>query len=304
MFMPEGRIELIYVDSNSSDRSVQTARQMGARVIVLQDPLVTAAVARNAGWRAVSGPLILFLDGDCVIHSEFVFRAMPKFVDPRVAAVFGCVSELNRATSYYHSVLELDLISCPPGRVKFFGGNAIVRRSALVDVGGLNPAFIATEEVELSASMRRGGWEIVSLDTPMVEHDGAVARWPQYFRRAMRMGYGYAQLEAGQIVTEPFGSNKARANRIWGVVLILVVLASVFGSVVCGSLVPFGLTAGIITFQALRIARRSRPRATNTTTCLIYGIFWVLKQLPMSYGQLLYRWDQRTGRKRGWIEYR
>ena len=53
-------------------------------------------------------------DGDCCVHPKFVLGALSEFADPRVAAVFGRVHEVDRAPSYYHSVLELGLIFCPP----------------------------------------------------------------------------------------------------------------------------------------------------------------------------------------------
>ena len=58
------RWELIYVDSHSTDESPQIAQQCGARVLRLGDVPPSAAAARNLGWRAARGELILFLDGD------------------------------------------------------------------------------------------------------------------------------------------------------------------------------------------------------------------------------------------------
>src|SRR5580704_4449174 len=86
--MPE-RTELIYVDSNSTDGSPDRAASFGAKVIVLGSGKLSAARARNAGWRLATAPFILFLDGDTILDPDFVHRARKEFADPSVAVVWG-----------------------------------------------------------------------------------------------------------------------------------------------------------------------------------------------------------------------
>ena len=64
MDKPAGEIEIIYVDSNSTDGSRTVAADLGARVLWLDTSDPTAARARNLGWREAAADLILFLDGD------------------------------------------------------------------------------------------------------------------------------------------------------------------------------------------------------------------------------------------------
>src|SRR5580704_10854263 len=66
------RPEIIYVDSASSDDSVVRATQAGARVIVLPPGPTTAARGRNAGWKSTEAEFVLFLDGDTILHPDFV----------------------------------------------------------------------------------------------------------------------------------------------------------------------------------------------------------------------------------------
>ena len=72
MEKPDGEVEIIYVDSASTDGSPQLAESFGAKVIVVQPKRPTAALGRNAGWRAASAPFVLFLDGDTILHPRFV----------------------------------------------------------------------------------------------------------------------------------------------------------------------------------------------------------------------------------------
>src|SRR5947208_11104915 len=68
MLFPAGSMELIYVDSASTDHSANVAASTGARVIALDPARPSAARARNAGWRAASAPFILFLDGYTILE--------------------------------------------------------------------------------------------------------------------------------------------------------------------------------------------------------------------------------------------
>ena len=85
--MPEP-LEVIYVDSLSTDGSPARAASCGAKVIELGPGKLSAARARNAGWRAATAPFILFLDGDTILDPDFVRRALQEFADPKVAVVW------------------------------------------------------------------------------------------------------------------------------------------------------------------------------------------------------------------------
>jgi GT2 family glycosyltransferase len=53
--------------------------------------------------------------------------------------------------------------------------------------------MIAGEEPELCRRLRAAGWRIMRLDAPMTIHDAAMTRLGQWWRRAVRSGFGYAQ---------------------------------------------------------------------------------------------------------------
>src|SRR5947209_3611892 len=69
---------VIYVDSNSSDQSVELARSLGAEVVELDMSLpFSAARARNAGFERVDPVIrfVQFVDGDCEIVAGWIERA-------------------------------------------------------------------------------------------------------------------------------------------------------------------------------------------------------------------------------------
>src|SRR5271167_2170016 len=117
----DGSVELIYVDSASTDNSVERALRLGAKVIQVNPGRPCASIGRNAGWRAVCAPIVLFLDGDTMLEPHFVNESLHLFEDPQVAVVFGDRREIDTAGSIYNRVLDLDWLSAP-GEVELCGG--------------------------------------------------------------------------------------------------------------------------------------------------------------------------------------
>ncbi len=127
---PGGPVELIYVDSASTDGSPERAAALGATVMTVRPERPSAALGRNAGWRVAQAPLVLFLDGDTILHPRFVADSLPEFQNPPVTVVWGHRREIHPEASLYNRVLDLDWIY-PPGPSEFCGGDALMRREPL-----------------------------------------------------------------------------------------------------------------------------------------------------------------------------
>src|SRR6185369_15182493 len=131
----DGEVEIIYVDSNSTDGSASRAEWLGAKVITVKPDRPSAALGRNAGWRYSTAQFVLFLDGDTILAKDFVKNAMHQFADSQVAVVFGHRREIETQNSWYNRALDLDWIS-PLGPSDYCGGDALMRRAVLEDVNG------------------------------------------------------------------------------------------------------------------------------------------------------------------------
>ena len=192
---PGGPVELIYVDSASTDNSIEIARSFDARIVEVKPVRPTAALGRNAGWEIATAPLVLFLDGDTILDPGFVVSCLPDFADPAVVAVCGNRREINTGASWYNRILDLDWIY-PAGFTDYCGGDVLFRRSALLDVNGYDENLIAGEEPEMCRRLRGKGCKILHVDRPMTGHDLAMTRFAQYWKRATRTGYAYAEVSA------------------------------------------------------------------------------------------------------------
>jgi cellulose synthase/poly-beta-1,6-N-acetylglucosamine synthase-like glycosyltransferase len=301
----QGPVEAIYVDSNSSDDSPQRAAAAGAQVVRLDAGKLTAARGRNAGWRRASAPLVLFLDGDTILDPDFPQRALDAMsANPAVAVVWGHRREIYPSASIYNRVLDLDWIS-EPGLTKVCGGDALVRRSAIEQVGGYDESLIAGEEPEMCRRLRGRGHKILHIDAPMVGHDLAITRFGQYWNRSVRTGYAYAEVSSifrGQI--DALWREEARGNILRGIALLGIVAAGLGFSAAARSLIPLACAALILALLVVRTAYRARWKCRDWSTRLLYGMHSHFQQIPILLGQLKYHNDQRHRRGRQLIEYK
>ncbi len=294
-------IEILYVDSGSTDGSLDLAARLGATVLPLPPGAFTAARARNLGWRHCTGELVLFLDGDTILDADFPLHALFELRnDPANAAAWGHRREVCPCLSIYVRILDLDWIY-KPGETLFFGGDVLVRRVALEAVNGFDETLIAGEEPEMCRRMRNLGWRIQHIDVPMTLHDLAITRFSQYWRRSQRAGYAFAAVSARfRATSDPFWSDEASRNRQRGLFWLLTPILALIASGVLLSPWPITLWLLLLLAFAARTAWQYRWKPAQWTTLLLYGFHSHLQQIPILFGQLQFK----RNRNKALMEYK
>jgi GT2 family glycosyltransferase len=293
----------VYVDSGSSDGSVQSARGHGADVIELDKAQpFTAARARNAGFRRLQKlapglAYVQFVDGDCEVNERWPEVAVSFLASrPDVAAVAGRLRERYPARSVYNWLCDHEW-NGPAGEVRACGGIAMIRAAALDTVGGYRDDLIAGEEPELCVRLRAKGWRVWRLDAEMALHDAAMTRFSQWWRRTMRAGYAYAQgayLHGAS--SERHWVWESRRAWLWGIWLPVACLA-------CGLLLGrWGWAAWLIyPLQMLRQTGRNPGRLADRATL---AFFQVLARFPEVMGHIRFVSDRLLGRQARLIEHK
>jgi GT2 family glycosyltransferase len=293
----------IYVDSGSTDGSVQCASALGADVIELDRQVpFTAARARNLGFRrllalAPGFTYVQFVDGDCEVREGWLERAA-SFLDGHhdVAAVSGRLRERYPEASVYNWLCDREWDK-EIGNTRSFGGNVMIRVSALEGVGGYREDLIAGEEPELSVRLRAAGWQIWRLDHEMAVHDAAMTHFAQWWRRAMRGGYAFAQ--GAYLHGASPGRHfiwEARRAWLWGVWLPLGCLLSTV------LLAPWGWTIWLIyPLQVVRLTMRVEGPLWDRA---LLAFFQVLARFPEGLGQIRFMCDRVLDRQAHLIEYK
>lgn len=301
----EGEIELIYVDSASTDGSPARAAALGAKVVPVEAARQTAALARNCGSAVATAPHVLFLDGDTILHPDFPRVALEALAaDPTVAAVWGHRRELHPERSLFNRVLDLNWM-VPPGFSQYCGGDVVMRREVLAAVQGYDSTLIAGEEPEVCRRIRAQGFRILHVDAPMTKHDFNMTRVRQYWRRALRSGHAYAEVSKRFRDTDDPLWQRARVRNLqrgtfWTVTAALALLASVARR----SPLPALAWLALLILMAVRSGWKARWKSPDAATLFFYGLHCHLEQVPIFFGQLRFELDAWRGRRRGLIEYK
>jgi cellulose synthase/poly-beta-1,6-N-acetylglucosamine synthase-like glycosyltransferase len=304
MTHPGFTLQVVYVDSGSTDGSIALAEAEGAQAIALTPERPSAALGRNAGWQAARGSIILFLDGDTVLHPDFVAASLPEFSDPALAAVWGHRRELHPEQSIFNRTLDLDWIYAP-GVTPYCGGDALFRRSVLAQTDGFDPTLIAGEEPELCRRIVALGFYILHVDRPMTMHDLAITRWSQYWKRNTRAGHAFAEVsERFRNAEQPFWSGEATRNRNRCLALVLGLLTAIASSILLRSLLLFAIYCAVFLFLSIRSASKAAWKTKDWGTLMMYGVHSHIQQIPIYFGQLQYKWSRRRGKRRLLVEYK
>ncbi len=298
------QVEVIYVDSGSTDASVALAESLGARAIALHPEHPTAALGRNAGWCAARGEVVLFLDGDTEVDPHFVRDALHHFADPAVAVVWGHRREKQPITSVYDRALDLDWVY-PPGPAPFCGGDALFRRDVLSAMDGFDATLVAGEEPELCGRILAAGFIVLHIDHAMTLHVLGIRSFGQYWKRATRAGHAYAEV-AARFAGTPGGlwSADLRRNRVRAGMLCGAGLLGLCGSVAARSAWPLAAAAGLLGLLAARTGWKARWKSPDRVTLLLYGLHSQVQQLPIAWGQVQFLLNRRRGRRAGVFEYK
>lgn len=299
-------VPIVYVDSGSSDGSVDLARRMGVEAIELPatQPF-TAARARNTGWRHLrraypAVELVQFVDGDCILRAGWIEAACAVLKDdPQAAVACGRVRERYPATSIYNRICDLEWKQ-PVGRIEHCGGNCLIRLSALREAGGYNAEIIAAEDTELCTRLRLQGWTIISVDADMVLHDAAMLYAGQWFRRAMRAGHAISDGAArhGRSPARLF----VRAHRriaLYGWVLPMLMLVLAWPT--RGASFVLLLAYPLLVIKTYVGRRQSGESAGDAG---LYALHCAAAKAPQALGQLVYHFNQLRGRRTLLIEHK
>ena len=295
--------QLIYVDSASTDNSVNVAREMGARIVSLDmaKPF-TAARARNEGFERMrnlypQAEYVQFVDGDCEIAESWLQNASDfLFLHHDVAVVCGRRRERYPQRSVYNMLCDIEW-DTPVGDTKACGGDALMRVNAFENIGGFRASLIAGEEPELCVRLREAGWKIWRLDTEMTLHDAAITRFWQWWKRSVRSGYAFA--EGAHLHGAPPELHRIKESRsvwIWGlgIPILTVYLVVFWGAMGLALLLMYPI-------QILRLAMRTTRSSKEKWW---YALFLVLGKFPETIGQVNFLYNRLLGKASHIIEYK
>lgn len=134
--------EIIVVDNASTDKTVEVARSF-AGVKVVHEPQKSLARARQRGFLEARGEIIAYIDADTLIPPGWVtqidhaFSKIPNLVCLSGPCVFYDFSSVKKLLTELYWRLLARPTSWLTGYLAI-GGNLVIKKSALEQVGGFN----------------------------------------------------------------------------------------------------------------------------------------------------------------------
>lgn len=301
-----GQVEqVVYVDSGSTDGSVELARSLNVEVVELDLSVpFTAARARNAGFARLLElrphlDYVQFVDGDCEVVEGWLAQAQQTLDEqPDVVVVCGRRRERFPTASIYNRLCDLEW-NTPVGEAKACGGDAMMRVSAFQAVGGYNPTLIAGEEPELCVRLRQKGGKVLRLDAEMTLHDAQMTQFGQWWKRTLRSGHAYA--EGAWLHGAPPERHWVKESRsiwLWGLIIPVVAIAGI----------PFTQNMSLLLllgypFMGQKVYRYMHRTGHSSTDSRLYAASCVLGKFPQLQGQLRFYLGKLLRRRSTLIEY-
>jgi glycosyltransferase involved in cell wall biosynthesis len=297
---------VVYVDSGSTDNSIEQAAQLGALTVILDLTIpFTAARARNAGFERLithfpTLDYVQFIDGDCELIENWIQQGLAFLnLHPIHAIVCGRRKERFPNASIYNMLCDIEW-NTPIGEATACGGDALIRINALKQVNGYRDDLIAGEEPEMCFRLRARGWKIFRLDAEMTWHDAAMTKYKQWWQRSKRAGYAYAEgssLHGNS--EEKYWLKETRSILFWGCFLptTLLILSFTFNS-------AFLFGGLIYIIQVIKIAHLHPVDPNSRKISLLYSFYIVLGKFPQFVGLFRYAYLKFLSRPSKLIEYK
>jgi 1,2-diacylglycerol 3-alpha-glucosyltransferase len=185
----KGMMEIIVVDNNSTDKTVEIAKKFGAKIIVEKKQGYVFALKR--GMDEAKGEVIAVTDADTQVSLDWMSTIRRIFSKPRVVAVTGTIDLKTKSklvdismSALYATFLH---VSSLIGRPNLSGFNFAVRKDAFVKAGGLNTLFEMSPDVDL-------GLRLAKLEKVETVNDlRVIASFRRFERRFTRSLWEYAK---------------------------------------------------------------------------------------------------------------
>jgi len=296
---------VVYVDSGSSDNSLQEASASGVECVSLDLSIpFTAARARNEGavfliQKHPSLRYIQFVDGDCEVQPDWIKKAQ-NFLDNNSESAVVCGRRRERfpENSIYNKLCDIEW-NTPTGDAMACGGDALIRVDAFNQVNGYRDDLIAGEEPEMCFRLRQQGWKIFRLDEEMTLHDAAITEFSQWWSRAKRAGYAYANgcyLHGRS--AEKYNVKQVLSILFWSAFLpVLIVFLSVFNAVLLALFVIYPL-------QVFRLSFKNRLTMCSYGESFYYALSNMVGKFPQFVGMMQFAVNKWQGRRGILIEYK
>lgn len=143
--------EIIVTDNNSTDRTAEIAKSIGAKVIF--EPINQISRSRNAGTKIAKGRYFIFVDADTIVPPGLLRNAINNLESGKVCGGGATVTShdvhliVKGVLAYWNFISRSLRLAA--------GCFVYCRRDDFEEVGGFSDKVFATEEIWFSIALKR-----------------------------------------------------------------------------------------------------------------------------------------------------
>ncbi|CAA6814561.1 MAG: O antigen biosynthesis rhamnosyltransferase rfbN (EC [uncultured Campylobacterales bacterium] len=192
--------ELLIIDSSSSDKTVEIAKEYTENVIVIPQSEFDHGGTRAKAAQIASGEILVYLTQDALPCDDYTIESIIKvFEDEKIGAAYGRQLSYDDTNLFGKHLREFNYSKNSYIRdksdIKQFGlktaflsdSFAAYRKSALQDIGLFKSDLILGEDTYAGAKMILDGYSLAYVSEAQVYHSHSYTVW-QEFKRYFDIG--------------------------------------------------------------------------------------------------------------------
>ena len=189
--------EIILIDDRSDDNTASVIMDIASKhdnvtaLIREKDAFPGKSAVLNDAFKISRGEAILVFDADATVDSDFLNKLIPKLEPSDVGAVQARKiirnSGINLLTKCQNNEYTMDTYlqegrDAVKGAVELRGNGELIKREALIDIGGWNN-YTITDDLDMSTRLHIKGWDVRFCPDAKVYEEGIIYLLPLFRQR-------------------------------------------------------------------------------------------------------------------------
>ena len=187
--------DIIYVDSKSTDDSIERASKFKDVKIFSIDGDCNAAIARNIGAKESLGNLLFFIDGDMEIEASFIKNVSGNIFGNEAICIAGHLDDIfYDSIGVYlgqHPRTYRNSIPKEPIELLTNGGIFIIRKELWEKVGSMRTKFKHSQDMDFTIRLSNHGIKTVRFPYFIAKHHTIDYRNEKRMWKMLLSGYDF-----------------------------------------------------------------------------------------------------------------